>query len=163
IHSERDLDGRDRGRDLYKLPCPAQQLQRDDLTLPTLYVQRQFGLAQLRLQYMLDYVTVGSDPYLLTNSLQPTLTIPESDPTFTQAWVRYQYEDFKSVRDGEPAVPVKVNQTRDGVNWMVGGMQYFMFTDDRGHVRAGYTFDTDRTGGGDVSQAIPGQPTSADW
>jgi tetratricopeptide (TPR) repeat protein len=132
-----------------------------DLTLPTLYVQRQFGLAQLRLQYMLDYVTVGGDAYLLSNAIQPTLTVPESDRTFTQGFVRYQYKDFKSFRDDELGVPV--NQTRDGVNWMVGLMQYFLFQEDRGHVRLGYTFDTDRTGGGDPAQAIPGQPTNADW
>ncbi|HEU4683350.1 MAG TPA: tetratricopeptide repeat protein [Nitrospira sp.] len=128
---------------------------------PTLYVQRRFGLAQLRFQYILDYVTVGGDPYLLSNALQPTLTYPESDRTFTQVFARYQYKDFKSFRDDQFAVPI--NQTRDGVNWMFGGLQYIMFPDNRGHVRVGYTFDADRTGGGDVTQATPGRPTNADW
>lgn len=128
---------------------------------PTLYVQRRFGLAQLRLQYLLDYVTVGGDAYLLSNALQSTLTLPESDRTFTQAFVRYQYKDFKTFRDDQLGAPV--NQTRDGVNWMVGAMQFWQFADGRGQVRGGYTFDKDATGGGDVSQALPGRPTNADW
>lgn len=126
---------------------------------PTLYVQRQFGGMQLRLQYILDYVTVGGDPYLLSNALQPTLTVPQSERSFTQAFVRYQYKDFKSFKDEKLGTPV--NQTRDGVNWMLGGMQYLLFAEKRGHVRAGYTFDTDRTGGGEVTQL--GRPTHADW
>ncbi len=128
---------------------------------PTLYVQRRFGLAQLRLQYLLDYVTVGGDAYLLSNALQSTLTLPESARTFTQAFVRYQYKDFKTFRDDQLGVPV--NQTRDGVNWMVGVMQYWQFAEGRGQLRGGYTFDRDATGGGDVSQAQPGRPTNADW
>ena len=63
---------------------------------PTLYVQRQLGIAQLRLQYTLDYVTVGGDSYLVSNALQPTLTFPESERTYTQAFFRYQHKDFKS-------------------------------------------------------------------
>lgn len=128
---------------------------------PTLYVQRQLGAMQLRVQYILDYVTVGGDPYLLSNAFQPTLTVPESERTFTQVFARYQYKDFKTFRDDQLGTPVNV--TRSGVNWMFGGMQYLLLPDNRGHVRAGYTLDADRTGGGDVTQAVPGRPTNADW
>jgi tetratricopeptide (TPR) repeat protein len=127
---------------------------------PTLYVQRRFGSAQLRIQYTLDYVTVGGDAYLLSNALQSTLTIPQSERTFTQAFFRYQNKDFKSFRDDLFTAPV--NQTRDANNLMLGAMQYWRFADDRGHIRAGYTFDTDITGG-DGSQTTAGVPSSADW
>jgi Flp pilus assembly protein TadD len=127
---------------------------------PTLYVQRRLGSAQLRLQYTLDYVTVGGDAYLLSNAIQPTLTIPESERTYTQAFFRYQNKDFKSFRDDQFGVPV--NQTRDANNYMLGAMQYWRLGDDRGYLRAGYTFDTDRTPGGDAP-VTPGVPTSADW
>ncbi len=130
---------------------------------PTLYVQRRFGAMQVRLQYILDYVTVGGDPYLLSNALQPTLTVSEHERTYTQAFVRYQYKDFKSFRDDRVFLGLPVNRTRDGVNWMVGGLQYLLLPENRGHVRVGYTFDTDRTGGEDVTQALPGRPTHADW
>jgi tetratricopeptide (TPR) repeat protein len=127
---------------------------------PTLYAERRLGTAQLRLQYILDYVTVGGDPYLLSNALQPTLTIPESDRTYTQAFFRYQNKDFKSFRDNQLGAPV--NQTRDANNYMIGAMQYWKLSNDRGYLRGGYTFDTDRTAGGD-GPTTPGVPTSADW
>ena len=127
---------------------------------PTLYVERRLGSAQLRVQYILDYVTVGGDPYLLSNAIQPTLTIPESDRTYTVAFFRYQNKDFKSFRDDQ--FGVAVNQTRDANNYMLGAMQYWKVFADRGYVRAGYTFDTDRTPGGD-GPTTPGVPTSADW
>ena len=127
---------------------------------PTLYVERRLGSAQLRLQYMLDYITVGGDPYLLSNALQPTLTIPESERTYTQAFFRYQNKDFKSFRDDQLGAPI--NQTRDANNYMIGAMQYWKFSNDRGYVRAGYIFDTDRTAGSDGS-TTPGVHTSADW
>jgi tetratricopeptide (TPR) repeat protein len=127
---------------------------------PTVYVERRLGSAQLRLQYTLDYVTVGGDAYLLSNAIQPTLTIPESERTYTQAFFRYQNKDFKSFRDEQFGIPV--NQTRDANNYMIGAMQYWRLSNDRGYLRAGYTFDTDRTGGGD-GPVTPGVPTSADW
>ena len=126
---------------------------------PTLYVERRLGSARLRLQYTLDYVTVGGDAYLLSNAIQPTLTIPESDRTYTQAFFRYQRKDFKTFLDDELGVPV--NQTRDANNYMLGAMQYWRLPDDRGYLRGGYTFDTDQTGGGDTAQT--GVPTSGDW
>lgn len=124
---------------------------------PTLYVQRRLGIAQLRLQYTLDYVTVGGDSYLVSNALQPTLTFPESERTFTQAFMRYQRKDFKSF----DLDPQGINPTRDANNWMLGAMQYWRFSDDRGHVRAGYTFDADQTGS-DVALGNPAH-TGADW
>ena len=127
---------------------------------PTLYVERRLGSAQLRLQYTLDYVTVGGDAYLLSNAIQPTLTIPESERTYTQAFFRYQNKDFKSFRDDELGAPV--NQTRDANNYMLGAMQYWRFPDNRGYVRGGYIFDTDQTGSED-GPTTPGVPTSADW
>jgi Tfp pilus assembly protein PilF len=96
---------------------------------PTVYVQRRVGAAQVRLQYLLDYVTVGGDAYLLSNAIQPSVTFPETEQTFTQAFVRYQYKDFKTFRDDLLGVPV--NQTRDGVNWMFGAMQFYRFSNDR--------------------------------
>jgi len=126
---------------------------------PTVFVQRRLGLTQLRLQYTFDNVTVGGDSYLQSNAFQPTLTIPESDRTFTQVFARYQYKDFKTFRDDQLGAPV--NQTRDGINWMLGAMQYWRFADERGHIRAGYTLDMDRTGGGE--KANTGLPSNADW
>ncbi len=128
---------------------------------PTVYVSRRFGMAQLRLQYIFDYVSVGGDSYLLSHAFQPTVTIAESNRTFTLLLFRYQDKDFKEW--DRSLDRLGVNQTRDGKNWMFGVSQYYLFPHNRGHVRGGYTFDADRTGGGDVSQAVPGVPSPADW
>jgi len=127
---------------------------------PTLYVQRRLGSAQLRFQYLLDYVTVGGDSYLLSNALLSTLTVPESDRTYTQAFFRYQNKDFKDFQLDASGV----NPTRDANNFMLGAMQYFLLQDNRWHLRAGYTFDTDRTGSRAADgPAFSGQHTQADW
>jgi len=126
---------------------------------PTVYVQRRLGQTQLRLQYIFDNVTVGGDSYLQSNAFQSTWTIPESERTFTQVFARYQYKDFKTFRDDQLGQPV--NQTRDGINWMLGAMQTWRFANDRWYVRAGYTLDLDRTGGGDTAQF--GVATNGDW
>ncbi len=86
------------------------------------------------------------------------LTFPESERTFTQAFMRYQRKDFKSF-DLDTSQGIK--PTRDANNWMLGAMQYWRFSDDRGHVRAGYTFDADQTGS-DVALGNPAH-TGADW
>ena len=41
-------------------------------------------------------------------------------------------------------------------------MQYWRFAEDRGHLRGGYTFDTDETGSGDTPTTL-GLPSKADW
>lgn len=128
---------------------------------PTLYVSRRFGMAQLRLQYIFDYVSVGGDSYLMSHAFQPTVTVAETNRTFTLLLFRYQDKDFKGWNRSLDRLGV--NQTRDGKNWMFGVSQYYVFPDNRGHVRGGYTFDADRTGGGDVAQAVPGVPSPADW
>ncbi|MEY4704839.1 MAG: hypothetical protein RL042_1041 [Nitrospirota bacterium] len=123
---------------------------------PTVYVQRQIGAASLRLQYAFDYVSVGRDPYLMAHTIQPILTVPEGDDMYTVVQARYQSKDFQTDR-------FAINSTRDGKNWLIGAMQYFLFANHTGHVRVGYTFDADRTGGGSPAVATPGLPTNADW
>lgn len=126
---------------------------------PTIYAQRRWGPGNIRFQYLLDYVTVGGSSYLLSNAVQSVLTYPQSDRSFTQGFLRYQNKDFK----GFDLDRIGVNETRDADNWLVGAMQYLLLPDRRWHLRLGYTFDTDRTGGEDVDRATPGRPASSDW
>lgn len=123
---------------------------------PTFYVQRQIGAASLRLQYVFDYVSVGRDPYLVSHAIQPILTVSEGGDMYTVVQARYQNKDFQTDR-------FAINSTRDGKNWLVGAMQYILFAHNTGHVRVGYTFDADRTGGGSPGVATPGGATNADW
>lgn len=123
---------------------------------PSVYVQRQIGPVQARLQYVFDYVRVGQAPYLYTHAIQPIFTIAEGNSLFTQLQFRYLNKDFQDDRFAG-------NSFRDGKNWLGGVTQYAYFLNGTGHVRLGYTFDMDRTGGGDPIVAIPGVPSNADW
>lgn len=123
---------------------------------PSVFIQRQFGMVTARMQYAFDYVRVGQDPFLLTHAVQPIITIAESNSLFTQLQVRYQNKNFQDDR-------FIGNSFRDGTNWLAGVTQYAYFADGTGHVRLGYTFDTDRTGGGSPSVATPGVQSHADW
>ena len=123
---------------------------------PSVFVQRQIGAVTARLQYAFDYVLVGGDPFLLAHALQPIITVAEGDSYFTQLQLRYQNKDFQDDRFAG-------NSFRDGKNWLAGVTQYAYFASGRGYVRLGYTFDTDRTGGGSPGAAIPGVQSNADW
>jgi hypothetical protein len=109
-----------------------------------------------RLQYAFDYVRVGQDPFLLAQAVQPIITIAETDRLFTQIQLRYQNKDFQDDRFAG-------NSFRDGKHWLGGVTQYAYFANGTGHVRLGYTFDTDLTGGGNPPVATPGVQTNADW
>jgi len=123
---------------------------------PSIFVQRQIGIATARLQYAFDYVRVGQDPFLLAHAVQPIITFAEGDRYFTQLQFRYQNKDFQDDRFAG-------NSFRDGKNWLAGITQFAYFSQGAGHLRVGYTFDTDRTGGGNPTVATPGVQTNADW
>lgn len=123
---------------------------------PTAFVQRQMGPASFRLQYVYDNVSVGGDPYLYSHAIQPIMTLAEEGNLFTQFQFRYQNKDFQNDR-------FPTNSTRNGKNWLAGVTQFFYFADGTGNVRVGYTYDTDRTGGGSPAFATPGVQTNADW
>jgi len=123
---------------------------------PSLFVQRQIGSVQARLQYVFEYVKVGRSPYLIAHAFQPIFTFSEGNNKFTQFQFRYQNKDFQHGR-------FLFNSVRDGKNWLAGVTQYVFFADNTGYLRVGYTYDTDRTGGGSPFTATPGDQTNADW
>jgi tetratricopeptide (TPR) repeat protein len=123
---------------------------------PAVFLQRQFGLVQMRTEYAFDYIEVGREPFLVSHMLRPLFTLSEGYHAFTQVQLRYQGKDFKDDR-------FQGNSFRDGKNWLAGITQYFLYADNTGNFRMGYTFDTDRTGGGSPSFAVIGDQTNADW
>jgi Flp pilus assembly protein TadD len=123
---------------------------------PSVFVQRQIGPVQARVQYVFDYVQVGHSPYLFAHVIQPIFTIAEGNSLFTQLQFRYQHKDFQDDLFAG-------NSFRDGENWLGGVTQYAYFANGTSHVRLGYTYDMDRTGGGDPTVATPGVPSNADW
>lgn len=123
---------------------------------PSIFLQRQFGRVQARMQYVFDHVRVGQAPYLNSHTIQPLVTIAEGSGHFTQVQFRYQNKDFQDDR-------FEGNSFRDGKNWLGGITQFAYFAKGAGHVRLGYAFDMDRTGGGSPGIATPGVPSHADW
>jgi tetratricopeptide (TPR) repeat protein len=123
---------------------------------PTAFLEYRIGPVQTRLQYVFDYVNVGRSPYLISNAFLPIVTVTERRDAFTELRFGYQNKDFQHAR-------FPTNSVRDGKNWMVGLTQYQLFAADEGFVRVGYTFDSDRTGGGSPAFATPGVTTNADW
>ncbi len=123
---------------------------------PSIYVQHKAGSVTSRLAYAYDYINVGRSPYLIAHAIQPTITITESERLFTQVQLRYQNKDFQHGL-------FLFNSTRDGKNWLAGVTQFILFADKQAHLRVGYTFDKDVTGGGSPAVATPGDTTNADW
>ena len=123
---------------------------------PSVFLQRQFGPFQARMQYSFDYIKVGRLPFLVSHTVQPMFTLSEGYHAFTQVQFRYQAKDFQDAR-------FEGNSFRDGKNWLAGATQYVLFADNTGNVRLGYTYDTDRTGGGSPTVAVIGTQTNADW
>jgi tetratricopeptide (TPR) repeat protein len=123
---------------------------------PTVFVQHQLGPIGLSLQYVYNYTLVGRAPYLIAQAVQPLLLLKEGANAYTQVEFRYQNKDFQHGR-------FTINAFRDGKNWLAGLTQFLLFSENQGRVWLGYTYDTDRTGGGSPSFAVPGEPTNADW
>jgi tetratricopeptide (TPR) repeat protein len=124
---------------------------------PGISVTRRFGnSAEFSLQYVYDYVTVGHSPFLISHAVHPVLTVRESDRLFTQLHAQYQNKDFQHGK-------FETNSVRDGKNWLAGFTQYVLYANRAGHIRLGYFFDTDRTGGGSPSAPVAPQTTNADW
>ncbi|WP_447978765.1 tetratricopeptide repeat protein [Candidatus Nitrospira bockiana] len=121
---------------------------------PALYIQHRYGRLQSRVDYLFDYVTVGREPFLVSNAVRPVFTVREGTSWFTQVQLGYQYKDFKEDR-------FALNSTRDGINWLFGVTQFFHFAENAGVARIGYIFDTDRTGG--EGQPIARVASHADW
>jgi tetratricopeptide (TPR) repeat protein len=123
---------------------------------PTVFVQRNIGRIQARFQYVYDQVEVGRAPYLVSHAAQSIVTVSEGSFGFTQFQFRYQDKDFRLGK-------VPFNTARDGKNTLAGITHFYPFAQNKGSVRVGYTYDTDRTGGGGIAVATPGDSTNADW
>lgn len=123
---------------------------------PVGYIQYQLGRVQTRLQYTYDYVKVGRAPYLISEAVNPIVTITESPNAYLQFQFRYQYKDFKDTR-------FSANATRDAKNYLAGVIQYYLFAEKEGNVRVGFTFDKDVTGGTTLPLVTSGSPRSSDW
>lgn len=124
---------------------------------PTFFVQHQFGPLRATAAYLYNYTLVGRSPYLIANTALTSFALTETNWAFTQVQFRYQNKDFQDGR-------FLLNSARDGKNWLAGITQYFLFAENQGRFRFGYTYDLDNTGGGSPTVAAePGTAENSDW
>ena len=124
---------------------------------PTFFVQHQFGPLRATAAYLYNYTLVGRSPYLIANTALTSFALTETNWAFAQVQFRYQNKDFQDGR-------FLLNSARDGKNWLAGITQYFLFAENQGRFRFGYTYDLDNTGGGSPDVAAePGTAENADW
>jgi tetratricopeptide (TPR) repeat protein len=129
-----------------------------------LFLEYRQPWGQLRLPYAFNYVQVGgSDTYLMTHALTPTVRIPESPKTYTEVQYGYTSKVFKNSSD------FPNNSEMNADNHMVGIAQAVVLK-KTGLLRIGYNYDSELAAGstregdwtyqgntfsGDLSYAIP--------
>ena len=106
---------------------------------PTLFATYQASGIQGRLQYQFDHFSVGREAYMAGHSISPMLMIARSSTLTTQLQYRFQAKNFN-----DDMVSFANNSDRDGTNHLAGITQFFLFSERRGNVRAGYVFDNER-------------------
>ena len=121
---------------------------------PVVFVQYTAGPVQTRLQYVFDYAQVGRSPYVIAHAFAPIITVTETPELFTQFQLRYQSKDYQDGR-------FLFNSLRDGHNWLIGGTQYWLYANKTAHVRAGYFYDKEVTGGKNATNGT--DFAAADW
>jgi tetratricopeptide (TPR) repeat protein len=92
-------------------------------------------------QYSFDALWLDQRWFVQRHTGSAYASLVESDRYLTQIFARYQHKNFNQVIDTLPA------ENRDASNWMIGGAQFFRFSEDRHYLKIGYQFDWDDTVG----------------
>lgn len=100
--------------------------------------------AQARLEYNYDILFLENDRFVQRHTATLSGTLVESARHLTQAFGRYQRNQFNQIL---PSVPS--SEDRDGNTWTAGLIHLLRFEEDRHFLKAGYQFDVDDTNGQD--------------
>jgi tetratricopeptide (TPR) repeat protein len=92
------------------------------------------------LQYAFDALFLDDDEFLRRSTVTLFATVEPSRRHLTQLLARYQNKEFNET------LPTPAEESRDADNWMVGGLHFFRFAEDRHFVKVGYQFDRDDAG-----------------
>ncbi len=101
---------------------------------------RKFGRFELRLQYEVQFTTLGGDKYLLKNSAGVRLPLQESNANLTELSYWYGYTNFYDIA---PLFPN--NSDRDARLQQVGARHNWVFGDS-GNLHGGYLLEINRAG-----------------
>jgi tetratricopeptide (TPR) repeat protein len=96
---------------------------------------------QVGLQYTFDYLTLGGDEFVQRHTAVPSFVLLPS--SWSLASVQFRYQDKQFSQDTN----ILREEKRDGVNYMLGLLHVFRFSNDRHLVKVGYQWDFDDTEG----------------
>jgi tetratricopeptide (TPR) repeat protein len=96
---------------------------------------------QASLQYAMDFFTLGDAPFVLRNTVVPSVALAWNSGNISVIQTRLQSEKFY----GQGDIPGAENQ--NGINYMVGVTHLFRFLAGKVQLGLGYQFDYDDTEG----------------
>jgi tetratricopeptide (TPR) repeat protein len=93
------------------------------------------------IQMAYDFITLGGDKFVQRGIANPYFSLFESPRNLTTFEVRLQAKDFFDDDNIEP------EEVRDGFNYLIGAVHFFLFGEGRHFIKLGYQFDYDATEG----------------
>ncbi|MBI3326106.1 MAG: tetratricopeptide repeat protein [Nitrospinae bacterium] len=93
------------------------------------------------LQSTYDFITLGDKKFTQRWIANPYFTLAESPGNLTTLQLRFQVKDFFNDRN------VVKEELRDGVNYMLGPLHFFLFEEGRHYLKVGYQYDFDAADG----------------
>ena len=96
---------------------------------------------QVGLQYTYDYLTLGGDEFVQRHTVVPNFVLLPNSWNLTSVQFRYQDKQFSQDTN------IRREEKRDGVNYMLGLIHVFRFSNDRHLLKVGYQWDFDDTEG----------------
>lgn len=93
------------------------------------------------LQFTYDFITLGGHKFVQRWIINPSLSLFENAGNLTTLQLRFQLKDFFDPPD------LVAEERRDGVNYMIGPVHFFLYEGGRHYLKLGYQFDFDATEG----------------
>jgi hypothetical protein len=88
-----------------------------------------------------DFITLGDRKFMQRWIMSPYFSLYENAGNLTTLTLGLQVKDFFDDRNLDP------KEVRDGVNYLVGPVHFFLFETGRHYIKTGYQFDYDATEG----------------
>jgi len=113
-----------------------------------LFGRAKFEAVTLRLGVNYNITALDNARFSESFTLQPSVTIQETQDLFTRVSVQYRPENYFGEND-VPAGQLRSVRGRDGWNVRTGFDQFWLFNTRRSYARLSYHYDTQRSDGSD--------------
>jgi tetratricopeptide (TPR) repeat protein len=98
-------------------------------------------LSYTGLQLTSDFIMLGDTRFVQRWIINPYLSLFENAGNLTTLQLRFQLMDFFNPPNMNP------DERRDGVNYMIGPLHFFLYGEGRHYLKLGYQYDYDATEG----------------